>query len=117
MNSNDIVLLGLKQSVTAISKADGGVVWCTELGGGGMGGSFVTLICDAERIFAYSGGSLFCLELTTGRFLWQNELSGYGYGLASLCVPGFGSAPDTATITRLLAQQEAAAAGAGSAGS
>ena len=116
MNMNDLVLLGLKHKVTALSKADGRVVWCTELRGGGMGsGNFITLTCDASRVFAYSGGHLHCLDLTSGRLLWTNELSGYGYGLASLCVPGHGAAPDTAAIRHWLAQQQSAATQSGGA--
>ena len=117
MNINDILLLALKHKITAIFKSDGREVWCTELRGGvnSSSSSFITLICDDSHVFAYSGGRLHCLDLSSGRLLWTNELPGYGYGLASLCVPGYGSAPDIAAIKHLMAQRDASAAGASSA--
>jgi hypothetical protein len=63
-----------------------------------MMADFVTVTCDGERVFAHAGGKLFGLDLASGRLLWSNELTGYGYGLASICVPGFGSAPDSTSV-------------------
>jgi len=98
MDINDILFLGLHHSVTAISKSDGRKLWATKL----PSGTFVTLLSDGRRIFAYSGGHLYCLDLTTGQILWKNELAGYGYGLASLALPDGTSAPDTSTIRRIM---------------
>jgi len=113
MKANDILLLGLKHKVTAIAKSDGHSIWCTEIRGGFVSGSdFVTLACDDSSVFAYSGGRLHCLDLFSGRLLWTNELPGYGFGLASLCVPGHGSAPDNAAIRQLTAQRDAASSAA-----
>ena len=108
MTKKDILLLGLKQRVTAISRADGRQIWSTELGNR-MGTGFVTLICDGELIFAYSAGHLHCLELATGRMLWTNELPGYGYGLASLCLPDGSSVPDMTAIQQMLDDEAASA--------
>ena len=36
-------------------------------------------------------------------FLWSNELPGLGYGLATLCLPNGGSAPDAATGKAMMA--------------
>ena len=107
MNPSDIILLGLKRSVTALSRADGTILWSTEIGGG-LGDSFVTLIADGQLVYACSAGSLYCLELATGTRLWANRLTGYGYGLACLCLPESGSAPDAATIGQMQAAHEAA---------
>lgn len=100
MNCDDIVLLGLKHSVTAFSKNEGRVLWKTELDGG-LGTGFVTVIADQHRVFAHSGGSLFCLDLTNGQTLWSDGLSGYGYGLATLSFPGGSTAPDTAAVEQI----------------
>lgn len=100
MNSDNILLLGLKHSVTALSKTDGRVLWRTELGAG-LSTSFVTLLSDGQRVFAHSGGSLYCLDSADGRILWSNGLSGYGFGLASLCFPNGASAPDLAAMQRI----------------
>ena len=110
MKANDILLLGLKRKVTALSRSDGCQLWCTELPGGGLASAdFISLICDDTRVFAYRGGHLHCLDLLTGDLLWSNDLPGYGYGLASVCVPGHGSAPDLAAIKSIMAQSDSAA--------
>jgi outer membrane protein assembly factor BamB len=108
MNAQHVILIGVKHSVSAVSKADGLVLWTTKLPGG-LGGDFVTVACDGERVFAHSSGQLFCLDLQNGRVLWTNELPGYGYGLASICVPGLVSGPDAAAVRAVKARQEAAA--------
>jgi outer membrane protein assembly factor BamB len=100
MTSDNILLLGLKQSVTAISKVDGQMLWKTELSGG-INNSFVTVLSDGQHVFAHSGGSLYCLDMADGQILWSNGLSGYGYGIASLCFPKGSAAPDSAAVERI----------------
>ena len=107
MNPKDIILIGVKHSVSAVSKVNGSILWTTKLQVGGVG-DFVTATCDGERVFAHTGGELYGLDLCDGRVLWKNELRGFGYGLASICVPGMPSAPDTSAIRALQAQREAA---------
>jgi outer membrane protein assembly factor BamB len=107
MKLQEIILIGVKHSVSAILKADGHVLWTAKLPGG-LGSDFVTVTCDSERVFAHSSGQLFCLELQSGRLLWNNELHGFGYGLASICVPGASSGPELAAVRAIQAQREAA---------
>lgn len=111
MNPKDVLLLGLKHKVTAVSRAHGTQLWSTELSSA-MGYDFVTLLCDGEKVFAYSGGHLHCLELTTGRLLWRNELRGFGYGLASLSLSEGGSAPDLAAVQAMMSSNVAASSAA-----
>ncbi len=119
MNPHDILLLGLKRRVAAISKLDGRELWSTELSGS-MGNGFVTVLCDGGHVFAYTGGHLHGLDLQSGQILWQNDLPGYGYGLATLALADGRSAPDAAAVKVMLDQAAAssgAAASAGAAGS
>ena len=102
----DVLLIGTKNRVAAISKGDGRELWSTELSSE-FGQGFVTLLCDGARVFAYAGGHLHCLELVTGRLLWTNELPGYGFGVASLCFPHGISAPDMATLAGMIEVREA----------
>jgi outer membrane protein assembly factor BamB len=107
MNPDDVLLLGLKASVTAVSKADGKKLWKTQLPGG-MGDGFVTLLSDGTRIFAHSQGRLHCLDAESGKILWSNGLPGYGFGLASLAFPRNASSPATAAVRHLEAQKRTA---------
>lgn len=108
MNSDNILLLGLNQSVTAIAKDDGTTLWKTELPVTLSGDDFVTVVCEGERVYAHTEGKLHCLDLANGQILWSNSLKGYGYGIASLCLPGGTSAPDWPTVSqkRSLARQQ-----------
>jgi hypothetical protein len=105
MNLDNLLLLGLKRTVTAISKHDGKPLWATKLPKG-MGVDFVTVLSDGQRVFAHTDGQLHCLDLTNGRILWSNELPGYGYGLASLCFPGGATAPDATAVQNMALQQQ-----------
>ena len=106
MNHNEILLLGLNQSVTAISKRDGQTLWKTELPVTLSGDDFVTVLADDMYVFAHTEGKLHCLDLANGRILWSNELRGYGFGIASLGFPGGAAAPDTGAVRERKRTQE-----------
>jgi outer membrane protein assembly factor BamB len=108
MNHDDILLLGLKQSVTAISKREGRTLWKTELPGSVAGDSFVTVLADDLFVFAHTEGRLHCLDLANGQILWSNELPGYGFGIASLCFPGGAAAPGPGAVWEKLREQRRA---------
>lgn len=108
MNPDDVILLGVKSRVVAISRRYGKIVWSTELPGG-LGDNFVTLLSDGASVFAHTNGQLHCLDFTNGRIIWSNDLPGCGYGLASLWIADNESAPNTAAAQQLIAQREAAA--------
>ena len=95
MNSSDLLVVALNTRVAALVKSDGRILWQTDLPGF-MGDRFVTLACDATNVYAYAKGKMHCLSRDRGQVLWTNELKGFGYGIASICVPGFSSAPDPA---------------------
>jgi outer membrane protein assembly factor BamB len=114
MKLQEIILIGVKNNVAAVSKANGAILWTTKLAGG-VGGDFVTVTCDGERVFAHSNGQLYTLDLNSGQVLWTNELRGYGYGLASICIPGMPSAPELASVRRIEMQKQAANSGAAAA--
>ena len=108
MNRNEVILVAVKNRVLAVSKPDGRTLWSSDLPSG-MGQAFVTVLSDDRHVFAHTHGKLHCLDLASGRVLWTNELPGCGYGLASLCLPGGTTAPDTAAAQHLFASQQAAA--------
>src|SRR3954453_16651710 len=114
MNPNEILLIGLKRKVAAVARRDGRILWSTVIPGG-MGQGFVTILSDGARVFAYTNGSLHCLDLQNGRLLWSNDLPGYGYGIGSLALPGLANAPDSTTVAALVAAEQASASAANAA--
>jgi outer membrane protein assembly factor BamB len=115
MNSDDVLLLGLKQSVSAISKLDGRSLWKTALPGSLAGDDFVTVLSDEQRVFAHTKGKLHCLDLANGQVLWSNDLPHFGYGIASLCFPGGPTAPDPAGVKKQILERQQSSAAAASA--
>ena len=115
MNVSDILLLGLKKRVAAISKLDGRELWSTTLSGA-MGNGFVTVLCDGSNVFAYTGGHLHCLDILSGQILWHSDLPGYGYGMATLALADGRSAPDPAAVQTMLDQAAASSGSASTAG-
>jgi outer membrane protein assembly factor BamB len=105
MATNDIIFLGLKSQVTAISKFDGSIVWVTPLPGG-MGDTFVTVACDGEKVYAYTKGSIHCLDMLSGKLLWSNGLQGYGYGTACICVPGHPQSTDAVLHAKMVLDEQ-----------
>lgn len=104
MTPNDLLFLGLKNRVSAITKSDGNILWTTQLAGV-LGDGFVTVNCDGKHVYAYAKGQLHCLELFSGQILWTNQLKGFGYGVASICIPGCPTAPDPAIYAKMEADR------------
>lgn len=101
MNPDEVLLLGVKARVLAISKRDGRTLWCKKLPTG-MTVGFVTLLADRKHVYAHTNGEVHCLSLSDGALLWSNELPGCRYGIASLAFPGGASAPDTGAMQTIL---------------
>jgi outer membrane protein assembly factor BamB len=80
MKSDDLIFVGIKGSVIALTRAGGEVVWEIHLKGMG----FVHLVRDGDHLYAATKGEIFCLDAATGAGVWNNPLKGYGYGLASI---------------------------------
>ena len=80
----DKAFVGVQGHALAFKKETGEMLWQTKLGGG-FGDSFVSLASDGTFVFAHTRGKLFCLDATSGQILWNNDLPGLGYGIASLC--------------------------------
>ena len=106
MNPSELlVIVALNTSVAALLKSSGKMVWQTDLPGI-VGDRFVTLTADASHVFAYAKGKLHCLDTKTDRVLWTNELKGFGYGIASVCVPGVPSASDPTAYAQMEAEKQ-----------
>lgn len=106
MTPKDILIVGVKNAVLAFSRQTGEHLWATELKSGTD--RYVSVIADTEKVYAHSGGELHCLDLATGTILWRDKLKGFGFGLASLCLPD-GPSTSNANAKQQFNQQAAAA--------
>lgn len=109
MQITDLVFIGTKSKVAALHKGTGQIKWETFLTSG-LGTGFVTLLVDGPLLFAHTCGHLFCLNALTGEKLWNNELPGFGYGLASLATATVSASPVPQAYQEQAEQSTAAAA-------
>jgi outer membrane protein assembly factor BamB len=108
--ANRVVILAVKRTVVAFDKHTGAQLWSQNLKAGIGGGDFVTVVADEERVYAHTGGEMFCLDLATGSILWKDGLSGLSYGIASIALPR-GAACEIPAMAARIQQDQAQDAG------
>ena len=108
--SRELLFVGIKDVVVALSPRDGSEVWRAEL----EGGDFVTVLWDGENLFAANHGEVFRLDPASGAIVWKNPMKGLRTGVVSLATRRVETASHSPYET-IAAQKrrEAAAAAAG----
>jgi hypothetical protein len=48
------------------------------------GDGFVNMLKKGDLIYEHTFGQLYCVDISSGKTLWSNELTGLGYDLASI---------------------------------
>jgi len=76
----NLVFIGIRDTVVALDDRTGDELWRTEL----RGGDFVTVCFDGESLFAANSGEISRLDPRTGAVVWHNKLKGLGRGLVSI---------------------------------
>lgn len=110
MASEQLVYVGIKGKVIALSRATGEIKWSTVLGAGLLsGGAFVHVVVDGHDLFATTQGVISCLDSATGQVRWQNGLKGCGLGIASIATGNCHSPAVLAAESAAQEQQGAAA--------
>jgi len=105
----DLVIIGIKGTVLALDRQSGCEIWRAKL----KGGDFTNLTFDGDRIYAATGGELFCLEAASGHVLWNNPLKGLGFGIVAIAASaaaGQSIVNTSAVAAQKRAQDEEAAA-------
>ena len=78
----------------------------------GVDDSIVNIFFDGGSVFAHGKGVLCCLNPETGEIKWQNPLTGYGFGIATMASVNSSSASLAAILRKKEQEQQAAATGA-----
>lgn len=105
MDPKNVLVLGVQGSLLAFRRDTGEKLWSLHLKSSG----FVSVATDEKRVYAHTGGELFCVDLLSGASLWHDRLKGLGYGLGSLAGLGFAGAPSAAVQEHLRQQQDTSA--------
>jgi outer membrane protein assembly factor BamB len=87
-SSHDLLYVGIRRSVLALDAATGDLAWEAELGGAMSTTGVVAVHVAGGRVYASSGGEVFCLDARTGAQVWHNKLAGFGLGFAALATAG-----------------------------
>jgi outer membrane protein assembly factor BamB len=96
----EMIILGCNGYVVAIDSTTGAESWRVKLRPGPLGGSRgsdVSVLVNADRVYAGCSGRIYALRITDGTILWQNELSGIGFNEVALAMQGI----NTQFITRV----------------
>jgi len=109
MITSDLVFVGIKGSVVALHRITGTQVWATHLKGSG----FVNVVLQNDAVLATCYGEMFCLDPLTGNARWNNPLTGFGMGLATIATEPGGAAPVVAEQKRRDQQAADSAAASG----
>jgi outer membrane protein assembly factor BamB len=84
---NDHVYLGIKKYVVCLDKRTGEEIWRTKV----KTSQLITLIVDGPLIIAHAGGELFGIARRDRRIMWNNGLTGLGYGYCQMASEGASS--------------------------
>ena len=108
MKSSDILVVASRFRVFAFQKATGERIWETVLVSGffNIGESFVTLVLDETAIYAHTKNQLFCLDLLSGRIIWQKDIPALGRDVASLALGGSGVPAVSATMAQIASRRK-----------
>jgi len=109
MKMKDLVFVGFNARVAALDQRTGDIVWQWKASDGS---GYVSLLLDGTSLFASVNGYTYCLDAPTGQQLWQNRMTGFGFGVTSL-VSTQGSSPHSVLGEAAAAAARAAAAAAG----
>lgn len=92
----DILVVGTQGYLLAFAKKTGELLWKHEFAisfwSTNSAYSFVNTFVAGDKVFANCFSKIYGFELTTGKVLWEDDLQGQGYGMASFAV-----APSEAT--------------------
>ena len=109
MKIEDLVFVGIGNKVVALYRDSGQQAWLTK-----VGGDFVNVTVHADKLYAASGGEIFCLDPLSGRLLWHNPLKGCGIGLVTMAFSESPSNPAAVAAAEKSRQDKAASAAAAS---
>ena len=101
---NEHLYIGVKGHVVCLNKRTGKEIWKTHLKSSGL----TNLVIQDDLIVAHTKGELFALKMTDGAILWNNPLTGLGYGYCLIA-----SNSQNAIVTIAQSEEEQAAAGSG----
>lgn len=104
----DLIYVALRKKVAALDRYTGEIVWTWK---SPKNAGYISLLLDGDRLIVSCNGYIHCLDPLFGQEAWNNPLTGFGTGIASLASV-HGSTANGGAASVIAAQQAAAAAAA-----
>jgi len=106
MKAADLVIIASNCRVVALQKATGVQLWEAVLNSSffKIGETFVTVAFDDTGVYAHTINETFCLDLQSGRIIWQQKLASLGRGVASIALSGTSGA-DASAFAQIAARK------------
>ncbi|MFK7818172.1 MAG: hypothetical protein AB8G99_05620 [Planctomycetaceae bacterium] len=101
----DLVFLGFNSKVVGLHRETGETLWTWRSPKGRS--QMVAVMLDGDILIASVNGYTYGIDPINGATLWQNPLTGLGFGIPSLCSIRANSG--SAGAAAIIAQQQAAA--------
>lgn len=81
---DSLVFVALNSRVAALDRDTGELVWEWRHPRSRIASAYTTASLDGDRLIVSVNGYLYCLDARTGGLKWENELKGYGIGVATV---------------------------------
>jgi outer membrane protein assembly factor BamB len=84
MSFNDLVFVGFNKRVAALDRNSGAIIWEWQAPKPWATIGYLTMLLDGDRLIVSVNGYIYCLDPASGELLWNNEMVGFGTGVASI---------------------------------
>ncbi len=80
MKTTNFIYLGIKAHVVCVDILTGAEIWRTKI----KRSQIISIVVEENTIVAHAGGQLYGIEKRSGKVIWNNNLTGLGYGYCFL---------------------------------
>ena len=88
----DVLFNAFNGRIAAVHRDTGELLWSWKAP---HGTGFVAVLVDGDQLFASVQGYTWCLDPLTGDVVWENLLSGFGFGIPCLATANLNTGRDS----------------------
>ena len=88
----DVLFVAFNGRIAAVHRDTGELLWSWKAP---HGSGFVAVLVDGDQLFASVQGYTWCLDPLTGDVVWENLLSGFGFGIPCLATANLNTGRDS----------------------
>jgi outer membrane protein assembly factor BamB len=104
MEAAELVYVAFTKYVVALDRATGSIRWQWKIP---KGKAYPAILVDGAQVFVSAMGYTYCLDAYTGHVMWENELEGFGTGVASISTVNSNTSSTRAAADSITREQAA----------